>query len=134
MTLNKGDLVLVSDGERTSTCIILTEQHNSAGCREFFYTYCVESGLYGIIYKKEILSIVAKGFAPDFGFENELFDTNYKYYPGLYENFSYFPSFYPYGLDIGGIFDDEDGFEGLGSKQFKGYYSGSIDNDGEPKT
>ena len=104
MTISKGDLVLVSNGEVTSTCIILTEEHHSMGQLDFFYTYCLETGMYGIIYKNEILSVVSEGFAPEFETNSTLFDENYKYYSGLYEQFSYFPDFYLY--DFNSLFEE----------------------------
>jgi len=100
MVTNKGDLVLISDGDITSTCIVLTEEHHSLATSGFFYTYCLETGLYGIVYTNEIVSIVSKGFAPDFEFDSPLFDENYKYYSSLYDNFSYFPDFYPYDFSF----------------------------------
>jgi len=91
----KGDLVLVSDGNHTTTCIILTPPFNVSSNRDndFHYSYCLDDGLYGLIYNREIISIVAADFAPDFEFESELFDTNY----------SYFPPFFPFTDD----FDDD---------------------------
>ena len=100
MSHNKGDLVLISDGDVTSTCIILTEEHHSMASSGFFYTYCLETGLYGIVYTSEIVSVVSKGFAPDFEVDSPLFDGNYKYYSDLYENFSYFPDLFPYDFSF----------------------------------
>jgi len=94
--VEKGDLVLISDGQITSTCIILTDEYHSLAPFGFFYTYCLETGMYGIIYTNEITSIVSKSFAPDFEIASDLFDEKYKYYSDLYEQFSYFPDFYPY--------------------------------------
>lgn len=90
--------MLITDGEVTSTCIILTAEHHSMAQLDFFYTYCLETGMYGIVYKSEILSVVSKNFAPDFEVKSTLFDENYKYYSDLYEQFSYFPDFFPYGF------------------------------------
>ena len=100
MVIEKGDLVLISDGQITSTCIILTDEHHSMAPFGFYYTYCIESGMYGIVYANEILSVVSKGFAPDFEVNSTLFDENYKYYSSLYDNFSYFPDFYPYDFSF----------------------------------
>ena len=89
---------MVSKGETTRTCIVLTDKDiiDSQGECEFYYTYCLETGLYGLVYVYEITSVVSRGFAPDFEFHSEIFDTNYSYYAELYEQFSYFPAFYPY--------------------------------------
>lgn len=97
MEIKKGDLVLVSKGDTTRTCIILTDKDiiDSHGEYEFYYTYCLETGLYGLVYIHEITSMVSHGFAPDFEFHSEIFDTNYSYYAELYERFSYFPAYYP---------------------------------------
>ena len=97
MRPNKGDLVLVSNGERTTTCIVLTPSYTSSETKnhEFYYSYCLEDGLFGLIYSREIIAIVAENFAPDFEFESELFDTDYSYYADLYDRFAYFPSLFP---------------------------------------
>ena len=98
MSYEKGDLVLISDGQRTSTCIILTEIYRVASVDDysFYYTYCLETGTYGVVYEEEIISLVTPNFAPDFEFASELFDTHYSYYSNLYEEFSYFPQLYPF--------------------------------------
>ena len=95
MIVEKGDLVLVSNGVKTTTCIVLTLPYQviPEGDNSFYYSYCLDDGLYGLIYNREIISIVAADFAPDFEFESELFDTNY----------SYFPPFFPFTDD----FDDD---------------------------
>ncbi len=90
MNINKGDLVLVTDGERVSTCIILTVKY-SVGYSEkdsFYYSYCLETGLYGIIYQTEILTVVAEDFAPDFEFHSEIFNSAYD---ALYDFYAYWP-------------------------------------------
>ena len=93
MNPKKGDLVLVSNGERTTTCIILTvKYHMSSGTNhDFYYSYCLDDGLYGLIYKRELVSIVSEGFAPDFPCSSDLFDTNYGFYSDFYEDYFYFP-------------------------------------------
>ena len=105
MKLIKGDLVLVGDGERTTTCIILTEKYSvtSQKGESFYYSYCLEDGLFGLVYEKEIISLVAKSFAPDFEFHSELFETNYSYYADLYDNYAYFPSMWSFDFE-----DDSD--------------------------
>tara|TARA_R110000822_G_scaffold103675_1_gene230356 strand:- start:263 stop:604 length:342 start_codon:yes stop_codon:yes gene_type:complete len=94
----KGDLVLVSDGVITNTCIILTPPYRISpeGGGDFYYSYCIEDGLYGLVYNREIISIVSTQFAPDFEFESELFNSDYSYYADLYDRFSYFPQVFPY--------------------------------------
>lgn len=101
----KGDLVLVSDGERTTTCIVLTTSFvgSSNTNNAFYYSYCLEDGIFGLIYSKEILSIVAPNFAPDFEFESDLFETDYSYYNEIYQKFAYFPSIFSIDDEI----DDE---------------------------
>ncbi len=98
MPYHKGDLVLISDGSSTSTCIVLTEMFSvsSSDDYSFYYTYCLETGMYGVVYEDEIVSLVTTGFAPDFVFHSELFDNHYQYYSHLYEEFAYFPSFFPF--------------------------------------
>lgn len=90
MDLNKGDLVLISDGDRVSTCIILTVKYNIGMEPDdnFYYTYCIETGLYGIVYQSEISTVVAKDFAPDFKFESEIFNSDYD---ALYDFYAYWP-------------------------------------------
>jgi hypothetical protein len=93
MKVAKGDLVFITDGERTSTCIVLTSEFVicSKKNRGFYYTVCLETGVYGIVYNNEITSIVCKGFAPDYEFKSELFETDYSYYAEMYKHFAYFP-------------------------------------------
>ena len=104
---SKGDLVLVTDGKITTTCIVLTLPFNVSNdeANDFYYSYCLETGLFGLIYNREIISIVSEKFAPDFEFESELFDTNYSYYADLYDRFAYFPPFFPLIDDLD---DDSD--------------------------
>lgn len=108
MLIEKGDLILVSEQDSTKTCIVLTIKEASPRSRSFYYTYCLESGLYGITYDSDILSIVSKGFAPDFEFDSSIFDTNYNYYSELYQIYSYYPNFYPYEDLLEDFFDDLD--------------------------
>jgi len=98
---DKGDLVLISNGIKTTTCIILTQSYRvtSEVDNDFYYSYCLEDGLYGLVYNREMISIVSNQFAPDFEFESELFDTNYSYYADLYDRFAYFPQIFPYFSD-----------------------------------
>ena len=102
MTLNKGDLVLVSDGESTTTCIILTSLYSVSSVDDynFYYSYCIETGQYGMVYDSEIVSLVSKEFAPDFHFESELFDSNWNFFDYLCEHFTYFPVFPSGSFDI----------------------------------
>tara|TARA_B100000686_G_C16732277_1_gene941430 strand:- start:308 stop:655 length:348 start_codon:yes stop_codon:yes gene_type:complete len=100
VSYKKGALVLVSDGVNTSTCIILTEKFavSSEKNYNFFYSYCLETGIYGIIYENEITSLVAPDFAPDFEFSSTLFDTDYAYHEAIFESFAYFPGIWSYDL------------------------------------
>jgi hypothetical protein len=93
MDYSKGDLVLVSNGTQSSTCIILTEKYTTTAyiSYSFYYSYCLETGIYGLIYEDEIIGIVVEGFAPDFHFESELFDLDYSFYEHLSESWAYFP-------------------------------------------
>ena len=103
MEYNKGDLVLVSDGNLTTTCVLLTGSFDpSFSENSFYYTYCIETGQYGIVYDEEIISLVAADFAIDFPFDSQIFDNHYSYYPDLYEEYSYFPKSFP------PIFADDD--------------------------
>jgi len=101
--------VLVSNGEITTTCIILTPSYSSTETKnhDFYYSYCLEDGLFGLVYGREIISIVAENFAPDFEFESELFDTDYSYYADLYDRFAYFPTLFPPLPDDTDSSDDE---------------------------
>tara|TARA_Y100000034_G_scaffold105594_1_gene133037 strand:- start:115 stop:441 length:327 start_codon:yes stop_codon:yes gene_type:complete len=93
VTYKKGSLVLISNGEQASTCIILTSKYEVTGvdAHNFYYTYCIETGLYGVVYENEIVSLVVADFAPDFEFHSELFETDYALHAHLYESFSYYP-------------------------------------------
>ena len=96
MRVEKGDLILAASGGVTSTCIVLTVKYTYEfkDRESFYYTYCLETGLYGVVYTHEIISVVSKGFAPDFKFDSQIFDTNYDFYESLYDNFSYWPYFW----------------------------------------
>jgi len=104
--LDKGDLVLISNGERTSTCIILTDKYavTSESDYNFYYSYCVETGIYGIIYTSEVVTVLQKNFAPDFPIDGGLFDFECTFY----EEYFYYPSFYPFEPDSTDESDDED--------------------------
>ena len=97
MKINKGDLVLATDGENTSTCVVLTARYSYEfeQADSFYYSYCLETGLYGILYDREILSVVSKNFAPNFEFDSQIFDTKYDFYQALCDSFSYWPYFWP---------------------------------------
>jgi hypothetical protein len=99
MNYTKGDLVLVSKDKGVSTCIVLTSLCQVADSHEysFYYTYCLESGLYGVVYNNEIISLVSEGFAPDFKFHDEIFETDYSFYDYLFEAFSFYPSYFHSG-------------------------------------
>ena len=90
MCFSKGDLVLVSNGRNTSTCIILSHLFESSFNDRFFYTFCLETGDYGIVFSKEIVCVVSENFAPDFDFETEIFN-HYDYCNDFYEKYSYTP-------------------------------------------
>ena len=91
--INKGDLVLVSDENGTSTCVILSEPFllSSGECYSFHYAYCLENGVYGLIYDNEIVSVVCEKFAPDFKIDSDFFNMDMSFYDYFYEMFSYFP-------------------------------------------
>jgi hypothetical protein len=96
MKVEKGDLILATNGESTTTCIVLSAkcmyEYNERD--SFYYTYCLETGLYGLVYSQEILSVVSESFAPDFEFDSQIFDTNYDFYETLLDTYSYWPYFW----------------------------------------
>ena len=96
MPYKKGDLVLVKEVAATQTYIVLTERYNitSGKKNDFYYCYCLETGLYSLIYDREIISLVSEGFAPDALFDHDLFESDYRYYADLYDKYAYFPSFF----------------------------------------
>ena len=104
MQFDKGDLVLISNGKQTSTCIILTDRYavTSVLASSFYYSYCVETGLYGIVYDYDVVTVLQKNFAPDFPIDGGLFDLD----AALYEEYFYYPFFYPFVDDPT---DDSDG-------------------------
>ena len=97
MDYNKGDLVLVANADTTSTCIIITELFATSEDANFYYTYCLETGLYGIVYDEEVSCLVSKGFAPDFQSDCDLFDDNFSFYEKLFDAFGWFPNNYGSG-------------------------------------
>ena len=94
MNYDKGDLVLVSDDDRTLTCIILTEMYETGGNIKFYYSHCLETGQNGIIYKSEISSLVSKNFHPNFDFDSDVFEQQ-GWYELMIDAFSYWPMFWP---------------------------------------
>ena len=94
MSYSKGALVLISDNKRVYTCILLTSRYQMGGNREFFYCHCLETGENGIVYEKEIVSLVVAKFDPNFKFESDIFDQHY-WYELMFDSFSYWPPFWP---------------------------------------
>ena len=99
MNYEKGDLVLVTNDSATRTCVILTSEYSVSPFEgsEFYYTYCLETGLYGLTYGGEIISLVSKDFSTDFDLDTDMFDMDYTFYDYLFEDFSFYPSFFPSG-------------------------------------
>ena len=60
----KGDLVLISNKGAVATCLLLTDLFVicSSTSRGFYYSVCLETGLYGIVYTNEISAVVCEGF------------------------------------------------------------------------
>ena len=81
---------MVSDGRFTSTCIILSNLFEGSFDDKFFYTLCIETGAYGIVFAREIVCVVSESFAPDFHYESEIFN-HYDYCNDFYEKYSYTP-------------------------------------------
>ena len=94
MKVNKGDLVIVSNGQKTSTCVVLSAVFTVSfpDVKNYYYSLCIETGIYGVIYDNEVISVVCEDFAPEIDFANELFETDYSYYADVYDSFSYFPA------------------------------------------
>ena len=93
MTVSKGDLVLVSNVDsKTVTCVILTEKYIFGTDRGFYYTFCIETGQYGLVYENEISCVVAKDFHHDFEFDTDSFDEEYYWYEILMNEYG---SFWP---------------------------------------
>jgi len=93
---DKGDLVLVSDGDLTTSCVILSDRFDPTfSDNSFYYTYCIETGKYGIVYENEVISLVVPNFSIDVDFESQIFDNHYNYYSDLYEKYSYIPIIFP---------------------------------------
>ncbi len=99
MPYKKGDLVLSSDGDITTTSVILSEKYNvnMTGENDFYYSYCLETGLYGILYSTEIASLVAENFMPEWEIYDSIFQTDWSFYDYLFEAFSFYPSFFSSG-------------------------------------
>jgi hypothetical protein len=67
--------------------------------RDFFYSHCLETGHYGIVYTSEITTVVTKNFDPDFKYTSEIFVDDYDWYELMWDHYSYWPQVWP---------DDED--------------------------
>jgi hypothetical protein len=103
--ISKGDLVLLSNEGSAKTCIILSSKYIFGSERVFYYTYCLETGEYGIVYETEIECIVAKEFDPDFKFDSELFDEENCWYDILISEYGYW---WPRYWQSSGLSEDDD--------------------------
>ena len=99
MTYKKGDLILSSADGSPWTCVIVTEMcyGNPSQENEYYYTYCLETGLYRLVYRSEIVTLLCEDFNPEFKFQDDMFDTNWSLYDYLFEAFSFYPSFFSSG-------------------------------------
>ena len=100
MNCNKGDLILVRTLDNANiTCIVLSLFEGS----DYLYCYCMDDGVYKLIYRRDIECVLSQDFAPNFPDDN-LFDLNYSFYAACYEAYHYYPTPVPYQDDD----DDED--------------------------
>jgi hypothetical protein len=95
MKYDEGDLVAINTlDNRTQSAIVLRVFNK----RKFFYCYIIEEDAYKLIYDREISFLISKNFAPDFEYDEEIFDLDYAYYEACLDLFSYVP-FYNYFID-----------------------------------
>lgn len=95
MSYQKGDLVLIKNLDNNNmTCIVV-------GCfsgSDYLYCYCIETGLYRLVYHKDVVCVLCYNFDPKFP-EDGMFDLDYSFYSACYEAYQYWPSY---------ISDDDD--------------------------
>lgn len=91
MKISKGDLVLIKGIVQTYSCIVLSDKYSMGSGNTFYYSYCIETGIYGVIYSSEIISIAAKDFDPEHKFSSELFNDEYNWYQVMMEQSFYWP-------------------------------------------
>ena len=89
MKFNKGDLIATTtlDNVRQTAIVVATY---SGG--QFAYCYCIDSGLYRLVYLKELEFIITEDFDPNFPSDN-FFDLDSFFYSTLVDSFSYTPFF-----------------------------------------
>jgi len=99
MNYNKGDLILAETlNGKNITCIVLSLFEGS----EYLYCYCVDDGVYKLIYRRDIQCVLVSDFDPDFP-DDKMFDLDYSFYAACYEAYNYYPTQVPFPDD-----DDED--------------------------
>ena len=99
MKYDKGDLVSIKTLDDRSVSAIVLKTFSE---KKFFYCYIIEEDSYKLIYNKEISFLISKDFAPDFKYDEEIFNLDYAYYEACLDLYSYAP-FYNYFIG-----DDED--------------------------
>ena len=103
MKLEKGDLIAIKTlDERIITGIVL----RTFSKNNIFYCYVIEEDSHRLIYIGEVSFLITKDFAPDFEFDEEVFNLDYAYYEACLDLYSYAP-FYNYFVD-----DEDDSEEG----------------------
>ena len=103
MKYEKGDLVAIRTlDERRQTAIILDVFNRE----DFFYCHILDDSSDKLIYSSEIEFLISKNFAPDFEYDEEMFNLNYSYYEACLNVYSYAP-FYSYFSDRDDSEEDE---------------------------
>ena len=102
----KGDLIAVRTLEDTRvTCVIVSAFNDG----QFSYCYTFETGLYRLVYIKEIEFIIAKDFELDFLTGDQSYELDYSFYEACAQAYSYTPYFgYPYQPDDDSDDDDDE--------------------------
>ena len=91
MKYNKGDLILVSTVDnQKKTCIVVSSFNRSC----YLYVYCLETGMYQLIYDREIDFVIHERFDPDFPNDPDHYNVDYSFYELSLYDFGHIP-FWP---------------------------------------
>jgi hypothetical protein len=99
MKFNRGDLIAIKTLDNKRITAIIVSEFNG----KFLYCYCIDSGIYRLVYDREVEFTIKEEFAPDFVKGLDYFDIDYSFYDACTNTFTYTPFF---GLPVD--FSDED--------------------------
>ena len=104
MRFNKGDLIAIKTIEDQRVSAVVLSLFSKG---QFLYCYVLETGIYRLVYEKEVEFIITKDFDPNFEINHDIFNLDYSFYEACSEMFAYSP-FFGYPIDYDDDSDEED--------------------------